>query len=442
MSNVNGTKATEKQSNVRKTFKLKFFNSKNVFILFFCLTILFSLLAVLIFYAQSGKFIKHFDYTDCLSRNPSVSLINSDQLHYKLHRLNLSDSGPNSSGQRHRSTDCHSSDCQSASNSSRNLSNDSSSSFSSNSSHHSPLQDSSIRTCMASFHLTEDTYETLYIHYQLNNYYKNFMSFSSSYSNKQVFGDFDTYVLDQCNSQTDHDELYHADNNTCAIAPCGELPNFMFNDTVRIYYHPNATTKIPIEISSRYLTDSYFDQNFNNPDQKAMPIVQRYTKRPRNWQKNIFELDPADHSNNGFRHQRLIVWMYPNPFSDFAKLYGKITHAFDSQIARYFEHFAPANKTKPSGKKFLDGQSPYLRKGNYSLEVTYNYPLWSRQSFKRFSISTVGTFGQDNQMFKAFICLAAVVSFLSTIIVYLIYRFHDNKYRMYISRLSNADVQF
>ena len=418
MSNV---RSTEKRSpDVRKAFKLKFFNSKNVFALFLCSTVLFTLLALLILYAQSGTFVKHFDYTNCLSLSPLPGSMNGSSLHYKLHR----------------------SDPPSPSNSSAPQSTGSSGA--------SPRRFSSsdsvtVHTCMTTFHLSEDSYDVLYVHYQMNDYYKNFMSFSSSYSNKQVFGHFDSYVLDQCGSQTNRDELYHSDNNTCAIAPCGELPNFMFNDTVRIYYHLNATTKIPIQISSLRLTDSYFDQNFANPDQKAMPIVQRHTKRPRNWRKSLFELDPEDGSNNGFRHQRLIVWMYPNPFSDFSKLYGKITTKFDAQVSRYFGRPPLAQNTTSSpafGKLFASDQSPYLPKGNYTLEVTYNYPLWSNRSLKRFSISTVGMFGQDNPMFTAFVCLASVISFLSMIIVYLIYQFHDNKYRLYISKLSNADVQF
>lgn len=412
MSNVKSTKTTEKQApNVRKAFKLNFFNSKKVFILFFCSTVLFTLLSLFMLYAQSATFIKQFDYADCRSRYSSME--GRGPKYYKLYRADFPANSP---------------------------ANSSTNSSSSNSSHHSSPRDSSIHTCMGTFDLEEDWHEVLYVHYQMNDYYKNFMSFSNSYSDKQVFGDFDSKVLRQCSSQTNHEDLLQFENSTCAIAPCGELPNFMFNDTVRIYYHLNATTKIPIEISSRHLTDNYFDLNFNNPNRKALPLVQRHTKKPRNWQKGLFELDPEDGANNGFRHQRLIVWMYPNPFSTFSKLYGRITANFDTQIADYFNRSAKTNR--PSDKPFSDEKSPYLRKGNYSLEVTYNYPLWSGKPFKRFTISSVGLFGQKNQMFITFICLATVVSFLSTILVYLIYRFHDNKYRLYISRLSNADVQF
>lgn len=311
---------------------------------------------------------------------------------------------------------------------------------SANSSHNS---DSPI--CTLYFNLPDDSYEALYIHYQMQDFYKNFLTFSNSYSKQQIFGEFNSYVLDQCSSQTDDYELYHSGEETCAIAPCGELPNFMFNDTLRIYYLPNATAKIPIEISSSGITDSYFEQNFNNPGEKIRPIVQKHTRKPRNWPKSLFELDPADDSNNGFRHQHLIVWMFPNPFSDFSKLYGIVNAKFDDQISRHLGRSSFVRRTNdslPTGKLFFSGESPYLRKGNYSLEITYNFPLWSEKSFKRFSISTVGVFGQDNQMFTAFICLASVVSFLSTVFVYLIYRFHDNKYRLYISDLSNADIRF
>jgi hypothetical protein len=48
--------------------------------------------------------------------------------------------------------------------------------------------------------------------------------------------------------------------------------------------------------------------------------------RPKNWRKDIWELDPENLENNGLQNEDLMVWMRTAALPDFRKLYRKINH--------------------------------------------------------------------------------------------------------------------
>ena len=50
------------------------------------------------------------------------------------------------------------------------------------------------------------------------------------------------------------------------------------------------------------------------------------TLRPKDWIKNLWELDPENEDNNGLLNEDLIVWMRTAAFPNFRKLYRKINH--------------------------------------------------------------------------------------------------------------------
>ena len=384
MSNVNDL-ANKEKSNVKKVFRLKFFNSKNVSILFFCFACLFALLTIIILYTTSSNLFKPLDYTDCI-KNSSQRFLNQTTFRNSsfLNRSNQQE------------------------------------------------------ICHLNFRIEEDLYEIPFFYYQMFDYHKNFLSFSESYSKKQMLGDFNLEVLEECSEHTDDSLIDYADK--CSIAPCGELPNFLFNDTFKIYYLLNYS-RFPIEINTHNITDPYFNLNFHNPNSlHEMQIIQNLTQRPRNWRKNLFDLD--SNSNNGYVNERLIVWLFPNAFSDFSKLYGRITARFDEQL-----NGQPAEEQDKHIKAYMDylknkhsrKLSPYLRKGIYTVEIEFNYPIWSNLSRKFFYMTTVGVFGQFNLLFRIFICLASFVSILGMTFVFFIYRIHDEKCRLYICK-NNSDV--
>ncbi len=68
------------------------------------------------------------------------------------------------------------------------------------------------------------------------------------------------------------------------------------------------------------------------------------TARPRDWHKDLWELDPDNPDNNGLQNEDLIVWMRTAALPNFRKLYRKIKH--------------------PS----FDG----LPQGEYKLDITYS----------------------------------------------------------------------
>ena len=68
--------------------------------------------------------------------------------------------------------------------------------------------------------------------------------------------------------------------------------------------------------------------------------------RPKDWKKDLWDLDPLDPKNNGLQNEDLIVWMRTAALPNFRKLYRKIEKV----------------------GKFKDG----LPKGKYELEIEYS----------------------------------------------------------------------
>lgn len=361
----------------KKIFKLKFFNSKKTSYLLLFFTFFFFILCGFILFETRNSMYIRFDYSHCEPINQTLNSTHqtSDQISNRT------------------------------------------------------FDKASKKTCLYEFQLKEDRTDMIYIHYHMIDFYKNFYTLLESYSKKQVMGDFSLEMFNDCNFLTQSTLIDF--NRTCALAPCGELANFMFNDTFRIYYLLNDEnkTRIPVEIDHNDLSDHYHSMNFNNPDYKLIDLIKNHTEKPRNWKKSIFELDENDSSNNGFRNQRFIVWMFTSHFPDFSKLYGKLKLNLNEILKKQL------NKTINESNKLA-----HLIKGDYILEIDYNYPLWSINSKKKVSISSLSSFGQDNIDFKIIIFTALIVSFLSMILVYLIYRLHDERYRLYIN--DNSDFEF
>lgn len=69
--------------------------------------------------------------------------------------------------------------------------------------------------------------------------------------------------------------------------------------------------------------------------------------KPKDWTKEIWELDPENQTNNGFKNEDFIVWMRTAALPNFRKLYRRIDHSVE---------------------KYKTG----LPKGNYELRVKYS----------------------------------------------------------------------
>ena len=80
-------------------------------------------------------------------------------------------------------------------------------------------------------------------------------------------------------------------------------------------------------------------------------VLENKVAKPKDWKKNLWELDPDDENNNGLQNEDLIVWMRTAAFPNFRKLYRRINHN-DTNTAAHF--------------------SEGLKKGNYTLTIDYS----------------------------------------------------------------------
>lgn len=68
--------------------------------------------------------------------------------------------------------------------------------------------------------------------------------------------------------------------------------------------------------------------------------------KPRDWHRELWDLDPDNPENNGLQNEDLIVWMRTAALPNFRKLYRRVDH---------------------SEEPFTKG----LPKGNYTLDIKY-----------------------------------------------------------------------
>ena len=79
-------------------------------------------------------------------------------------------------------------------------------------------------------------------------------------------------------------------------------------------------------------------------------VLEGKVAKPKDWKKNLWELDTKNPDNNGLQNEDLIVWMRTAAFPNFRKLYRRIDH----------------NSTVTD--TFNEG----LKKGNYTLTIEYS----------------------------------------------------------------------
>ena len=78
--------------------------------------------------------------------------------------------------------------------------------------------------------------------------------------------------------------------------------------------------------------------------------------RPRDWYRDLWNLDPDNEDNNGLQNEDLIVWMRTAALPNFRKLYRRL----DRNVA-----------------EFKDG----LPKGNYTLEIEYSKNYLKKKTY-------------------------------------------------------------
>uniref|UniRef100_A0A3Q3LI54 Cell cycle control protein n=1 Tax=Mastacembelus armatus TaxID=205130 RepID=A0A3Q3LI54_9TELE len=193
------------------------------------------------------------------------------------------------------------------------------------------------------------------------------------------------------------------------IAPCGAIANSMFNDTLELFYiDPNSTrNRIPLTATGiAWWTDKHV--KFRNPggSNANLTAVFQGTSKPVNWRRPVYELD-SDPENNGFINEDFIVWMRTAALPTFRKLYRIIQ------------------------KK--NNMVPTLPRGNYTLEVVYNYPVRSFEGRKRMILSTISWMGGKNPFLGiAYITVGSICFFLGVVLLII--------HHKYGNRNNSADI--
>lgn len=248
--------------------------------------------------------------------------------------------------------------------------------------------------CTLSFSLDQPFESNVFMYYGLSNFYQNHRRYVKSRDDSQLNGD--ERSLKEPSKEC---EPYRTNDNK-RIAPCGAIANSMFNDTLDLFYiDPNGTkTQIPmIKKGIAWWTDKHVkfrNPGGNNPNLTAVFID---TAKPINWRKPVYELD-TDPENNGFINEDFIVWMRTAALPTFRKLYRIIQ------------------------KK--NNMTPTLPRGNYSLEVTYNYPVRSFEGRKRMILSTISWMGGKNPFLGiAYITVGSICFFLGVVLLFIHHKY-------------------
>uniref|UniRef100_H0XYY0 Cell cycle control protein n=1 Tax=Otolemur garnettii TaxID=30611 RepID=H0XYY0_OTOGA len=178
-------------------------------------------------------------------------------------------------------------------------------------------------------------------------------------------------------------------HNRTPIVPCGAIANSIFNDTIVLSYIPNSQIHIKVPLLRTGLTwwtDKYV--KFQNPVSNNLADYFKGTAKPPNWPKPIYELDEQDWGNNGFLNDDFIVWMRTAAFPTFKKLYRRLHRI----------------------QQFTAG----LPAGNYSFDITYNFPVTRFKAEKSVVLSTTTWNGGSSLFLGLAYTVTGAVTWLAT----------------------------
>uniref|UniRef100_A0A8B9GLP4 Transmembrane protein 30C n=1 Tax=Astyanax mexicanus TaxID=7994 RepID=A0A8B9GLP4_ASTMX len=179
-------------------------------------------------------------------------------------------------------------------------------------------------------------------------------------------------------SPSSYCEPFAHDEHGEPIAPCGAIANNLFK-TLGITWYTDKNVKFR-----------------NPPTNTTLQLAFQGTAQPLFWQQPVYELDPADPSNNGFINDDLIVWMREAAFPNFKKLYGILIRA---------------------ETPFSEG----LPAGNYSVNIIYNFPVQYFQGRKEVVLSTVSWFGGQNHFLPIAYLVTGGLIFIAAIVLTVVY---------------------
>uniref|UniRef100_A0A674EIH4 Cell cycle control protein n=1 Tax=Salmo trutta TaxID=8032 RepID=A0A674EIH4_SALTR len=227
-------------------------------------------------------------------------------------------------------------------------------------------------TCALPFSLEQPFESNVFMYYGLSNFYQNHQRNVKSRDDGQLNGDPTSLM-----NPSKECEPY-ARNENMPVVPS------IFNDTLELYYIDPNGTRIQIPLKGiAWSTDKHV--KFRNPGGNP-----NLTSAFQGKQAFSYELD-TDTENNGFINEDF-VWMRTAALPIFCKLYRIIQKN--------------------------NNVTPTLPQGNYTLDVTYNYPVCSFEGRKRVILNTVSWMGVKNPYLGiAYITVGSVCFFLGVVLL-------------------------
>ncbi|KAM9320351.1 cell cycle control protein 50C-like [Gastrophryne carolinensis] len=225
-------------------------------------------------------------------------------------------------------------------------------------------------SCQVNFNVKENITGDVYMYYGLSNFFQNHRRYVKSRYDSQLLGRNVTNA--ESIEKLSYCAPFSVYSNGAPMAPCGAIANSLFNDTISLLYHPNASPATPVPLlrtGNTWWSDKHI--KFSNPKPTDnLLLAFAGSARPPYWQKAAYDLDPTDRNNNGYINEDFINWMRVAALPSFRKLYRRLARV----------------------QQFSDG----LPAGNYTYLIEYNFPVSKFGGKKHVILSTLSWCGGSN----------------------------------------------
>ncbi|XP_020506878.1 transmembrane protein 30C [Labrus bergylta] len=245
-------------------------------------------------------------------------------------------------------------------------------------------------SCTVEFSIEKAFKGDVFFYYGLRNFHQNLRRYMDSRDDGQMVG-----RKNKLKNPTTYCQPFDKDSAGRPIAPCGAVANSMFNDSFSLKYHGPTGASVPVPLYRKGIT-WYTDKNvkYRNPRTENLTLAQEFegVAKPPYWKNPVYQLDVLDPTNNGFINDDLIVWMREAAFPNFRKLYGILYRA---------------------DKPFTKG----LPVGNYSIKISYNFPVQYFRGRKEVMLTTLTWFGGQNHFLPIAYLVTSSLSFLLAVVL-------------------------